>query len=82
MNIKKTFVRLAFAVGSLASLAVYAWNIQEDRGNTVLIRCGDGSNSTVAQSDGYWTVISAGKKGTTGGRFAIVGQAALKGCGE
>jgi hypothetical protein len=79
---KNTFVGMAAFVGLAVSIGAYAWNIQEDRGNTVLIRCGDGSNSTVAQSDGYWTVISAGKNGTTGGKFAIVGQAALKGCGE
>ena len=82
MNIKKTIAWAAFAVGSLTSIAAYAWSIQEDRGDTVLIRCSDGSNATVGKSNGGWTVISPSPKGTAGGQFAIIGQAALKGCGE
>ena len=66
-----------------ASLAVtgaaYAWS---DGGNGN-IRCGDGSNATVAQlQDQAWTATSAGKNGKTGGHFAIMGQAALYACGE
>jgi hypothetical protein len=69
-------------MGTIASVAAHAWSIQEDRGNTVLIRCADGSNSTVGKSNGGWTVIAPSPKGAAGGQFAIVGQAALKGCGE
>jgi len=82
MHIKRTLAVLAFAVGSATSITAYAWSIQEEHGGTALIRCSDGSNSTVAFSNGDWTVISAGTHGSTGGRFAIVGQAALRGCGE
>jgi len=82
MSIKHTVACIAFAVGSFASVTAYAWKIQEDHGSTVLILCADSSTSTVAFSEPYWTVISAGEHGATGGRFAIVGQAALKGCGE
>jgi len=73
---------LAFGPGFLASIAAHAWSIKEDRGNTVLIRCSDGSDATVGKSGGGWTVLAAGAQGKTGGQFAIVGQAALKACGE
>jgi len=82
MNIKKTLVGVAITIGSLTSIAAYAWSIQEEHPGWDLIRCVDGSNSTVEQlSDGYWTVKIAGKNGKLGGHFAIVGQAALQGCG-
>jgi hypothetical protein len=82
MNIKIALAGITFIIVTLFSMSVYAWTIQEDHGSTVLIRCSDGSNSTVTGSDGNWTVLYAGKKGNTGGRFGIVGQAALYGCGE
>jgi len=82
MKSKKALSALAFAIATCASMTAHAWSIQEDHGETVLIRCSDGSNSTVGKSNGSWTVISPGKNGTAGGQFAIVGQAALKGCGE
>jgi hypothetical protein len=82
MRIKKALVFTTLALITCASMAAHAWTIQEDRGNTVLIKCADGSNSTVGKSGDGWTVISAGKNGKTGGQFAIVGQAAVAGCGE
>lgn len=72
----------AFVLAFLFSQTANAWSIQRDNGDTKLIRCSDGSNSTVSGSDGNWTVISAGNNGKTGGKFAIVGQAAQYGCGE
>ncbi len=71
-----------FAIAALTSVATYAWNLQQDNGNSKLIRCSDGSNSTVVYTNGSWTVSSAGNNGKTGGQFAIYGQAALYGCGE
>jgi hypothetical protein len=82
MKITSMFFGAVLAVAALASGAAYAWSIQEDHGSTVLIRCADGSNATVAQSNGGWTVTAPGPNGTAGGQFAIVGQAAVKGCGE
>lgn len=82
MDMNKTIMTLILAVGTFCSIAANAWTIQEDQGNTVLIRCADGSNSTVMKSNGGWTVTSPGTHGTAGGQFDIVGQAALAGCGE
>lgn len=82
MKNRKTLTSLIFVISSFASMAAYAWSIQEDHGTWALIRCVDGSNATVEQlSNGYWTVTVAGNNGTTGGEFAIMGQAAVKGCG-
>ncbi len=69
-------------LGLLWSGVAYAWNIQEEHDTWDLIRCGDGSYATVGQANGGWTVLTAGKKGTVGGQFPIVGKAALAGCGE
>ncbi len=75
----KTALACWLTANLLVSGTAYAWST-DGHGN---IRCGDGSNATVAQmQDGYWTAVSAGKKGKTGGRFAIEGQAALYACGE
>jgi hypothetical protein len=82
MRTKSRVVGLTFMIATLFTMSVYAWSILEDHGSTVLIRCADGSNSTVSSSDGTWTVVSAGNNGKTGAQFAIVGQAALSGCGE
>jgi hypothetical protein len=82
MRIHQILVVLVLAIGASAAMATSGWTIEEDRGSVVLIRCGDGSNSTVAKANGGWTVLSAGKKGTVGGQYDIVGQAALAGCGE
>jgi hypothetical protein len=82
MNIRKAVVGAAFAAGAFASMTAQAWKIQEDHGGTKLLRCADSSNATVTYADGYWTVVSAGEHGATGGRFSDVGPAALKGCGE
>jgi hypothetical protein len=82
MKMRVAIFSTAMAVSMQASTAAYAWNIQEDHGTWDLIRCADGSNSTVGQTDGGWTVLTAGNNGKTGGQFAIAGQAALYGCGE
>jgi hypothetical protein len=82
MNTKKMLAVLIVAIGTGATVAAYAWSIQEDRNTTVLIECEDGSTSTVGKANGGWTVLSPGKKGVVGGQFDIVGQAALAGCGE
>jgi hypothetical protein len=82
MRIQYVFAGLLLAFAASAAMATNSWSIQEDRGNTVLIRCADGSNSTVAKANGGWTVLSAGAKGKVGGQYDIVGQAALAGCGE
>lgn len=81
-RIKNALFGVALIVGSLTSISAYAWAIQEDHGSTVLIRCSDGSNATVGKSNGGWTVILPNAKGTSGGQFVIIGQAAAKGCGE
>jgi hypothetical protein len=70
------------AVAAPASGAAYAWSAQEDHGSWALIRCADGSNSTVTSSNGRWTVTSPGTNGRAGGQFGIMGQAAVAGCGE
>jgi len=82
MRIETVILGIATTLAVLGSGVAFAWNIQEEHDTWDLIRCGDGSNSTVGQSDGGWTVITAGKNGTAGGQFATVGQAALAGCGE
>ena len=82
MRNQKALVILLLAFYGSSAMATNSWTIQEDRGNTVLIRCADGSNSTLARANGGWTVMSAGAKGTVGGQYDIVGQAALASCGE
>lgn len=83
MSRKNTVAGVAFMIATLSSVAAYAWSIEKVEGGTVLIRCADGSHSTVVSSGSFsLTVSSAGTNGTTGGQFAILGQAALAGCGE
>lgn len=82
MRFKKIFACVIFSFTALTSIIATAWSILEERANTVLIRCSDGSNSILASNNGMWTVVAAGNRGATGGQYAIVGQAALRGCGE
>jgi hypothetical protein len=81
MSIKTRLVLLSLVGSAGVSMMAHAWSVQEDHGSWALIRCDDGSNSKVEQSNGVWTVVSAGNNGKAGGQFAIIGQAALWGCG-
>jgi hypothetical protein len=79
MRFGKAIFPAALLAGLVSSGAALAWST-DGHGN---IRCGDGSNATVAQQDdGTWTVTQAGKKGRAGGSFPTEGKAALSACGE
>jgi len=80
MDIKNDLILLSLLVGAGVNMTAYAWSIQEDHGTGALIRCVAGSTSTVRQSNGGWTVLSAGSNGKSGGQLAIIGQAAVCSC--
>ena len=80
---KNALVGLAFAAIMFVSATAYAWGVYQYRADgTVVIRCQDESYALVGPDNGSWTVYEAGNQGSTGGNFAIMGGAALYGCGE
>lgn len=79
MRFVKPALIAALAAIVTSTAAAFAWST-DGHGN---IRCADGSSATVAeQSDGSWTVTSAGTSGSTGGSFPTEGKAAQYACNE
>lgn len=70
------------ALALLATSAAHAWRVEKRDDRNLWVRCDDNSQARVTWSGSYWTVVSAGKDGKTGGEFRTDSSAAYAGCGE